>query len=137
MRHLGDLAFAGKGVAQSYDQAIRWYCQAALVADMDSVDRLEAVGLTSWSARRDALGWEAACEQWLKPPPPPVQTQTSQPSPEVKVEVIVQPEREQYAPAGIWPAYVPRHWRSVNPRHNPRKSPRPRPPVHAPGLYSK
>ena len=55
LRHLGDLAFAGKGVAQSYDQAIRWYCQAALVADLDALEQLHAITLASWSARRSVV----------------------------------------------------------------------------------
>ena len=57
MRHLGDMAFAGMGVAQSYDRAIDWYCQAALAADRDSIARLQTVDLMSWSAARNAQGW--------------------------------------------------------------------------------
>mgnify|MGYP000744816849 FL=1 len=91
MRHLGDMAFAGMGVAQSYDQAIDWYCQAALAADRDSIARLQTVDLMSWSAARNAQGWKSACGQWLKPSASAAQPQSSQPPPEVNININVQP----------------------------------------------
>ncbi len=125
MRHLGDMAFAGMGLAQSYDRAIHWYCRAALAADRDAVARLQSVDLMSWSTQRDALGWKAACRQWLKPPAPGAQPQSGQSSPEVNININVQPERERRAPTVIWPGYVPRHWRPQEPPHRPQKPIRP------------
>ena len=129
MRHLGDMAFAGMGVAQSYDQAIHWYCQAALAADKDSLARLQTIDLMSWSTERNAQGWQAACEQWLKPSSPPVEPQTGPPPPEVNINITVQPERERNASSLVWPGYVPKHWRRMDPGHRPRK---PEPPPLAP-----
>lgn len=77
MRCIGDLALAGTGVAQSYEQAIHWYCQAALGGNLEAVDRLEAVDLGSWSTRRNAQGWEPACKEWVMPKPPPQFAQVS------------------------------------------------------------
>ena len=133
MRHLGDMAFDGMGLAQSYDRAIHWYCQSALASDADSVDRLENIQLSSWSARRDAQGWKMACKQWLKPFPAPVERETGPASPEVNIEINVQPEREPNAPTVFWPGYVHRHGRWVKPRHPPQKPVRPHPPVYVPG----
>ena len=126
MRHLGDMAFAGMGVAQSYDQAIGWYCQAALAADRDSIARLQTVDLMSWSTERNAQGWKSACGQWLKPSAPAAQPQSSQPAPEVNININVQPERQRRAPAVLWPGYVPKHWRRMEPQHPPLQ------PVHPP-----
>ena len=133
MRHLGDMAFAGTGVAQNFGQAIQWYCQAALAADRESVDRLENIGLTSWATRRDAQGWDAACKQWLAPSPPPAEPQTGPPSPEVNIKIVVQPERERSTPSAIWPGYYPWHWRRMDPRHPPPKPVHPREPAYMPG----
>lgn len=123
IRHLGDMAFAGKGVAQSYEQAIHWYCRAALAADKDSVDRLAMIQLSSWSARLNEQGWETACEQWLAPAPPSAEHKTSPPPPEVNINIVVQPERERETPSVIYP---PRYWRRENPRPRPPKPIQPR-----------
>lgn len=137
MRHLADLTFSGKGVAQNYEQALHGYCRSALAGDLGAVDRLLDIELTSWSERRDAQGWEAACEQRLKPPPRPRQPRATPPTPQPKVEIIVNPRPEEYTPLAVWSGYAPWHWRWVNPRPKPRKPVPPRTPMHAPGLYHK
>ena len=129
-RHLGDMAFAGIGVAQSYEQAIHWYCRAALAADADSVDRLQTIGLASWSARRTEQGWEAACRQWLTPAAPSAEPRTSPPSPEVNINIVVQPEQQRDTPFVVYPH---RHWRRPKPRPRPPKPIHPREPAYLRG----
>lgn len=136
MRHLGDMAVAGLGIAQSYDRAIHWYCKAAHAGDTDSVDRLETFGLSSWSTRRDAQGWKTACDEWLNPSPP-IQLQTSPASPKVNVNINVQPQRDQNTPSVSWPGNVPWHWRWVDPPHPPKKPKRPSQPLYAPGVFGR
>ena len=130
IRHLGDMAFAGIGVAQNYEQAIHWYCQAALVADTDSIDRLQTVDLMSWSVQRNELGWEAACEQWLMPAPSSAEPQTSPSPPEVNINIVVQPERERRAPSVVYPHG---YWRRPNPKPRPPKPIHPREPAYLKG----
>ena len=133
MRHLGDMAFAGKGVAQNYEQAIHWYCQAALAGSLSSARHLSAVDLGGWSESRDSQGWEAACERWLRPKPPsePVETQTNESAPEVRIEVRVEEgiAREEPETYILWPGHLhpSKQWRrrGGNPFHPP---PMPLPP---------
>jgi hypothetical protein len=128
MRHLGDLAYAGTGVAQSYDKAIDWYCKAALLGDKDSVNRLGAIQLLSWSAQYDAQGWKAACNERLETPVSPAQPQESKPQSDVDINIVVEPEPERYAPISLSPRYAP--W----PPQGPGKPARPRAPFLPEGI---
>lgn len=124
MRHLGDMAFAGTGVAQNYQQAVRWHCRAALAGSLEAAEHLVTMDLGGWSESRNAQGWEAACERWLKPKPPPqpVQPPPSEVRPEVAVEVHVEqePVREVYVPYFVRPSHPP----GIAPPHPPKVAPR-------------
>jgi len=98
-RYLGDMTFARKGIAQDNEQAIRSYCKAALVGNLDAVARLEAIDISGYSQARAKQGWEAACGRWLKRDPPQlVKAETTVQEPEVDGEILVEQQavREAY-----------------------------------------
>lgn len=122
MRHLGDMTFSGRGVAQSYKQGIQWYCRAALAGNPHAVDRLMAVDLGGWSEIRGTEGWKTACEQWLEPPRA-IQSEKSPAAPTRSIEIRIEQEREIYAPPVAWPGYW--YWQAHPPRppHQPPRVP--------------
>jgi hypothetical protein len=135
MRRLGDMAFTGKGIAQSYARAIHWYCRAALAGNLEAVNRLAAIELGSWSKRRDAQGWGASCEDWLKPAPQPAQKHARTAEPEVRIEIFVEQKPELYsAPPVFWRRYSPRllpwRWVEGKSQHLPHKPVRSRAPFY-------
>ena len=123
MRYLGDMTFAGEGVAQNYEQAVAWYCRAALDGDHLAAEHLEIVGLASWSQRREAGGWEAACQEWLNPTPSP-HVEALQPAEEgpgkVVIELQIAPTRDAYSSSLYWPWYgypdIPWRWAPLHGR---------------------
>jgi hypothetical protein len=141
MRLLGDLAYAGRGIAQSFEQAIHWYCRAALGGDRDAVGRLDDSGLASWSRLRDAEGWRAACGYWTKPKDAgpvvePPATEAAR-APDVVIELRVVPNSGDGASSsGYWPwaGYPSWPWYR-RPIHPPPHRGRPKPP-EVPGLPS-
>jgi hypothetical protein len=139
MRDLGDMSFAGKGVAQSYEQAIRWYCRSALLGNLEAIDLLVTIDLGGWSEIRAVQGWEAACNQWLRPPRPAQSDKNVTRAPEKSIEIRAEREPE-YTPYVLWPGYSPWHLHSpgsrhLRARHPARKPARPRAPIYAPRLF--
>jgi TPR repeat protein len=133
MFHLGTLAYDGTGVAQSYPDAIDWYCRAALAGNEDAKQRLQSVDLAGWSQRRDAAAWHSACDRRLQPAPPkpepaPTQEKAEQPN----VTVTIRRETALAYETEALPIYWPWYWHQ--PRPPPPKPPRPRAPfLQGPG----
>jgi hypothetical protein len=133
MFYLGNLTFNGTGVAQSYADAIRWYCRAALGGSAEARQRLATVDLGGWSQERDAAGWQHACKERLKPKPakpapapPPAAAQ--EPGTQVTIYSGTAPGSETEA----FPTYWPWYWYVPGP---PTRPPRARgfhrhPPLH-------
>jgi hypothetical protein len=109
MRRLGDMAYEGTGVAQNYDQAIDWYCQAALLGDTNSLNRLEEIGLTSWSAQLESTGWKKSCRQRLEPSASAIRPAERKSPPEIGINIVVEKEYERRDPILISPGYAPWH----------------------------
>lgn len=114
MFYLGNLAFNGTGVAQSYADAIRWYCRAALGGSAEARQRLATLDLGGWSHERDAAGWQTACKDRLKPKPPkpapaPPLAATEEPGAPVTVYSETAPgsETEDLPTYWPWSWYVP------------------------------
>ncbi len=128
MFHLGNLAYDGTGVAQSYPDAIDWYCRAALAGSEEAKRRLQSIDFAGWSQRRAAAGWQSACDQRLKPKPAkqepaPTQEKAEQPNVTVTIRRETAPTYETEALPIYWPWY----WNL--PRPPPPKPPRRRAPI--------
>jgi hypothetical protein len=124
MFYLGNLAFNGTGVAQSYPDAIRWYCRAALGGSAEARQRLVTLDLGGWSQERDAAGWQSACQERLKPKPPkPARASAPPPPPpapeEPGAEVTRYSETWPEAGTDTFPLYWPWYWYVPGPTPRP------------------
>jgi hypothetical protein len=130
-KRLGDLYADGAGVPQSYTEAIKWYCMAAVQGHEPSVARLYALGFAGRPGAYETGNLEAACEPVLHPPPEveaTPRTDKATRGKDVRVTIKRYTTPDDYS-SGRYRYYYPFLHRLRSIKRHPI---RPHPPVHRP-----
>jgi len=140
-KRLGDLYADGAGVPQSYTEAIKWYCMAAVQGHEPSVARLYALGFAGRPGAYETGNPKAACEPVLHPPPeveaaPRMDKETRGKDVRVTIRRTITTDdyssgRPGYYSGTYYP--YPHRWRPIRPHPPVHRPDFPRPPFAMPG----